>query len=156
MVRDLPSHLLIKRREKQVYAESDLKAKLDRIAPTRVSVDEAKEFEDIDADDSDSHIPTDDSDAGTNEEVLRELARLKREKAEEEARKLEQGRSQAQGRLSANPLIDGTFSLKLKWTEESVFHHQSATEPVRKGSDFVNDPVRNENHHRFLQKYLHT
>jgi hypothetical protein len=37
-----------------------------------------------------------------------------------------------------------------------VFHHQSAGEPSHDRTDFVNDPVRNEDHRRFLQKYLHT
>jgi hypothetical protein len=132
MVRDLPSHLTVKRRERRVFNH------------------EAKEFEDDDTDE----VAVEESDV--EESLLRELARVKKEKAEAEARKLEEARAQTARQFTANALLNSDYSLKPKWTEEAVFHNQAATEPPKSADEFVNDPVRNQAHYRFLQKYLHT
>jgi protein CWC15 len=155
MVRDLPSHLAVKRREKRVFNHDELKQKLQQLDTPNISLDEANEFEDEDADDTDE-VAVKDSESDVEESLLRELARVKKEKAEEEARKLEEARAQTIKQFTANALLNSDYSLKLKWTEEAVFHNQAATEPPKDADEFVNDPVRNRAHYRFLQKYLHT
>lgn len=147
MVRDLPGHMKMKLREKKTFDREELKKKLEQIGKPAIDFTDAKEFDDIDADYSE-HEPVDEASSDDQEALLRELARLKKQKAEEEARKMKE-------KFAANPLVNPDYSLKLKWTEERVFRNQAATEPPKR-DDFVNDPVRNEAHKKFLQKYLHT
>ena len=147
MVRDLPSHMKMKLREKKTFNREELKKKLEGIGKPAIDINDANEFEDEDADYSEEAPAETDSD-DDQEALLRELARLKRQKAEEEARKL-------RDKFGANPITSSEYSLKLKWTEERVFRNQAADEPKPR-NEFVNDPVRNDAHRRFLQKYLHT
>lgn len=147
MVRDLPGHMKMKLREKKTFDREELKKKLEGIGKPGIDIKDANEFEDEDADYSEETASASDSD-DDQEALLRELARLKRQKAEEEAKKLRE-------KFGANPLTNPEYSLKLKWTEERVFRNQAADEPKPR-NDFVNDPVRNEAHRKFLQKYLHT
>jgi protein CWC15 len=153
MVRDLPGHMVIKSREKKIFSPEDLRQKLEAIVPASASLNDAEEFEDLDADDSeDGSISDDEAKEDLQESLLKELARMKREKAEEEARKLATARTELGNQLTTY----SDYSLKLTWTEEAVFHNQAAHEPVRNPNEFVNDSVRNDGHRQFLQRYLRT
>ena len=152
MVRDLPSHKKMLMREKKDFSKEELEKKLESLGRPAISLDDADEFADEDADCTESGGLDDQSD-DDQEALLRELARLKKEKADEEARKVKEAQ-----RLAVNQFItkvDPDYSMKLKWTEERVFRNQAIDEPKPR-NEFVNDPVRNEYHRKFLQKFLHT
>mmetsp|Transcript_42578 Transcript_42578/g.77330 ORF Transcript_42578/g.77330 Transcript_42578/m.77330 type:complete len:235 (+) Transcript_42578:81-785(+) len=121
--------------------------------------------------DADDDVPSasDDEDEGAGddeddtEELMRELAKIKREREEEEQRQqAAQDKQQEKGRkeeiLKGNPLINGAAggddgSLKRKWDDETVFKNQARTAPKQK-QRYINDAVRSDFHRKFLQKYV--
>lgn len=102
-----------------------------------------------DADDSD--IGQDDSE-DEEEALIRELTRIKQERAEEELKKLAREAAQeATNAISSNPLM--TSNLRRRWDDDTVFHSSAAKRPQTEKS-FVNDIVRSEFHKKFLNKYV--
>jgi protein CWC15 len=93
------------------------------------------------------------------EELLRELSRIKQERAEAEAIRLAQeaARERAikeQEVASGNPLIGGGVSaLRRRWDDDTVFRGQ-ASGVKREEKKFVNDVVRTGSHKKFLGKYV--
>ncbi|OHT00648.1 pre-mRNA-splicing factor CWC15 [Tritrichomonas foetus] len=114
------------------------------------------DFDDDDEDDSDSSsIDTDTGDEDDEQAaLLNELERMKREKAEEEERKIREAQDQIRNQFTANPLLDPDYSTKRQWTEEAIFHNQALITHQKKADRYVNDPIRSEYHQKFMQKYL--
>eukprot|EP00736_Rhodelphis_marinus_P014391 Rmarinus@m.6944 len=127
---------------------------------------------DIDADDEDDVDvnPDADSDASDDEddeaELMAELERIKQERHEEEVReeikkKAEETKAKHEQMMTGNPLLNlgdqgganPSFAVKRKWNEDVVFRNQSRSEPEEK-KRFINDPLRNDFHKRFLKKYI--
>ncbi|KAL8273773.1 hypothetical protein Esti_002373 [Eimeria stiedai] len=103
-------------------------------------------------------------------ELLRELEKIKKERAEKQAaaeRAAEEQRKaeQQQRMLRANPLLlnqagdageeteGGVGPLKRRWDDEVVFKNQAKHLPAPK-KHFINDPVRSEFHKKFLNRYV--
>ena len=95
-------------------------------------------------------------------ELLREYAKIKREREEEQRRKelekLDQlKKQQMEEILTANPLMNqemqGTYSLKKRWYEETVFKHQART-VLKEKKRFINDTVRSDFHRRFINRFV--
>ncbi len=103
-------------------------------------------------------------------ELLAELARIKRERAEDAARRAAEEAAAAQGAadgelLGGNPLLQdrlapgggdaagASFTVKRRWDDDVVFRNQARGEPkaVRR---FINDTVRSDFHRRFLDRYM--
>ncbi|KAJ7125405.1 Pre-mRNA-splicing factor Cwf15/Cwc15 [Mycena epipterygia] len=133
------------------------------------------EQKDKDADDSDSDSDEDDDDDDTAE-LLRELEKIKRERAEEKARQdREQSASDAATRdaeiATGNPLLNlaaalgqevpsgvnttvpGTFAVKKRWDDDLIFKNQ-AISTRDKPTHFVNDLLRTEFHKKFMAKFI--
>ncbi|KIM40375.1 hypothetical protein M413DRAFT_73347 [Hebeloma cylindrosporum] len=141
------------------------------------SVDEkgkgkAKEDEDEDEDESEEDSDEEDDTA----ELLRELEKIKRERAEEKARlESEQSASEAASReadiATSNPLLNlaaalgqqtpagvnttvpGTFQVKKRWDDDLIFKNQAMAPKAGQGS-FVNDLLRTEFHKKFMAKFI--
>ncbi|KAF8190819.1 Pre-mRNA-splicing factor Cwf15/Cwc15 [Pholiota molesta] len=109
-------------------------------------------------------------------ELLRELEKIKRERAAEKARvESEQSASQAASReaeiATANPLLNlaaalgqstpgglnttapGTFQVKKRWDDDLIFKNQAMTPKTGQGN-FVNDLLRTEFHKKFMAKFI--
>ena len=158
MVRDMPGHKNIKKRSQVSFNREEMLKKLQTSLGTRVAVHDADDFEKADEDSYSSESESDSSseDGDDQNALLQELARMKKEKAEEEKKKMQEIQVAMRNQLSTNPLLNPTdYSMEVKWTDETVFHNQAADEPDKKGR-YVNDPVRNEYHHKFLRKFLKT
>ncbi|KAF9235252.1 Pre-mRNA-splicing factor Cwf15/Cwc15 [Melanogaster broomeanus] len=132
--------------------------------------EEAKGNGDADEEsDDESEEEEDDTD-----ELLRELEKIKRERAEEKARlDREQSVSQAAAReaeiATSNPLLNlaaalgqspgvnttvpGTFSVKRRWDDDLIFKNQTMNQK-EKPSHFVNDLLRTEFHKKFMAKFI--
>jgi len=112
----------------------------------------------------------DDDDEDETEELMRELERIKQERAQEAAkREREEAENELKERDSAilqgNPLLDptrvgsgstsggGSFVVKRRWDDDVVFKNQ-AREPKKEARRFINDTVRNDFHRKFLNKYI--
>lgn len=93
------------------------------------------------------------------EMLLRELARIKEERAIAEARKKAEEdvrnlRIKEEEAVNANPLMGSSASLlKRQWFQDTVFSNTTTSQPRAKKAH-VNDPIRNEFHKKFLNKYI--
>ncbi|KAJ7286894.1 Pre-mRNA-splicing factor Cwf15/Cwc15 [Mycena rebaudengoi] len=135
----------------------------------------AAEDKDKDADDS-SDSDSDDDDDDDTAELLRELEKIKRERAEEKARQEQvQSASEAASREAeiavGNPLLNlaaalgqqvpsgvnttapGTFAVKKRWDDDLIFKNQ-AISTRDKPTHFVNDLLRTEFHKKFMAKFI--
>ena len=130
--------------------------------------DAVDEESDLDASDSDSENDSNDSEDESDDEdeedlLQAELAKIKAErekakaKAEAEAAVEEQARME-EAALIGNPLLNltatGSGKLKRRWNDDVVFRNQAKGEPDQNKKRFINDPVRNDFHKRFLNKFI--
>ncbi|KAL4079051.1 Cwf15 Cwc15 cell cycle control protein [Scleroderma citrinum] len=109
------------------------------------------------------------------DELLRELEKIKRERAEEKARQeREQSAAQAAVReieiATSNPLLNlaaalgqapgvnttvpGTFSVKRRWDDDLIFKNQAMNQKREGSGQFVNDLLRTEFHKKFMTKFI--
>ncbi|KAG2488201.1 hypothetical protein HYH03_013195 [Edaphochlamys debaryana] len=122
----------------------------------------------IDADDEDpesSESSSDDDDDDDEEALLlAELERIKKERAEEAAKKAKEeaevaARAKEEELKTGNPLLglagggEVSFNVKRRWDDDVVFKNQARGEPKQQ-KRFVNDTIRNDFHKRFLQRYI--
>lgn len=186
--RDLPSHTKLKYRQPGQNAPEDISrrdmrhdlsereraSRSDkRSSDSRSSRDQSKRqridhvsASNIDADDpvdSDTDSDSDDSDDDTAE-LMAELSRIKKERAEEAMKKEleqkeEQERIRTENILSGNPLLNGgavnsNFTVKRRWDDDVVFKNCARGESDKKGQHFINDTLRSEFHKKFMEKYV--
>ncbi|KAJ2931555.1 hypothetical protein H1R20_g5613, partial [Candolleomyces eurysporus] len=132
--------------------------------------------EDEDEDEDESEEEDSDEEDETAE-LMRELEKIKRERAEEKARQeREQSESNAVQReaeiATANPLLNlaaalgqspdglnttapGSFQVKRRWDDDLIFKNQAANMNNNKGQgQFVNDLLRTEFHKKFMSKFI--
>jgi len=131
-----------------------------------ISGDE-KDFENVDKDDTDSdqdssEISGDEDSDDETAELMRELDKIKKERAAEEDKKekerlAKEEKDRNEAILMGNPLLSkdepAMGSLKRRWDDDVVFKNQSRGEPVKK-KKFVNDTIRSDFHRKFLNKYI--
>lgn len=122
---------------------------------------------DIDADsassssDEDSDADDDDED-DEQAELMRELAKIKAERAEaaakEAAEKAKKEEEQREKDIAlGNPLLNAPqdYGIKRRWDDDVVFKNQArGTEDKGKEKRFVNDLLRSDFHRRFMDKYV--
>jgi len=108
--------------------------------------------------------------------LLRELEKIKRERAEEKDKlEREQSATEAAARdveiATANPLLNlaaqlgqtpagvnttvpGTFAVKRRWDDDLIFKNQAMATRDKGQGQFVNDLLRTEFHKKFMQKFI--
>ncbi|XP_037043361.1 protein CWC15 homolog [Bradysia coprophila] len=145
------------RRAIEANTSSAKKAKLDQSA----SSGNLDQDDPVDADSS-SDSDSDDDDTAA---LLEELNKIKRERAQDNAKKEqdkkhEDERIRMENILSGNPLL--TYSsgakadlrIKRRWDDDVVFKNCARSEPDKKGQLFINDSLRSEFHKKFMEKYI--
>ncbi|TGZ83173.1 Cwf15/Cwc15 cell cycle control protein [Ascodesmis nigricans] len=122
--------------------------------------------DDDDDDDSESDSSDDDDDDDEDETalLLRELEKIKRERAEAAAKEAaekeaaEQEKREydiARGNPLLNPKDPADFNVKRRWDDDVIFKNQArGTEDKGKRKEFVNDLLRSEFHKKFMSKYV--
>lgn len=141
-------------------AEEDYEAKKRRV------LEETKEL-DASSDSSPSSSESDSDDSSDDEEatILRELAKIKAERAEAAAKAAaaqEAKDTEAREKEIAygNPLLNGNrqeYGVKRRWDDDVVFKNQARGQGEREkgeGKRFVNDLLRSDFHRRFMDKYV--
>jgi protein CWC15 len=188
--RDLPGHKVLKVRQpgqntldeiNQRNLKEELLLKESVAKRKRLREDQDEDLEDeeplkkqkplaidysVDADDSASEDEGDSEDSSSSEsddedEIRKELEKIKAERAAQVAQKAhEEGQIAQQGQRDAamrqNPLLSSDqedYSLSKKWYEDVVFKNQTRNQPKQE-KRFVNDTVRNDFHRKFLNKYV--
>ncbi|KAJ1113320.1 hypothetical protein NDU88_001568 [Pleurodeles waltl] len=137
------------------------KPRLDQIPAANLDADDPLTDED---DDDDSDDDSDDENAA----LQAELDKIKKERAEEQARKeleqkAEEERIRMENILSGNPLLNlagpvqaqANFKVKRRWDDDVVFKNcAKGVDEMKKDKRFVNDTLRSEFHKKFMEKYI--
>ncbi|KAI9229472.1 MAG: Pre-mRNA-splicing factor Cwf15/Cwc15 [Piptocephalis tieghemiana] len=159
----------LRRREAEHYEQRRGKAKLS--IKDKEQLDKLNKLSALDApessddDDDEEEEDDDDDDGGTSDEdddaeLLRELEKIRRERAEEkEKAKEEQGEAQAEARrqeaAKGNPLLQpGDFTMKRRWDDDVIFKNQARGMDDKAPKRFVNDTLRSDFHRKFMHKYV--
>lgn len=130
-VRDLPGEGKLKMREAVLHVKREV--------PTDTPFPE-----DADAQSSSSSSSSDDDD-DDDAELMRELARIKEERARAEETKV----------ATANPLISTSLAgVGRRWDDDTVFKGLAGQTNQVGQKRFINDAVRSEFHRKFLNKYI--
>ncbi|KAJ3100976.1 hypothetical protein HDU97_001732 [Phlyctochytrium planicorne] len=132
------------------------------------------EVEDDDKNDDDNEDDDDDDDDDDDEEedtaeLLRELAKIKKERAEEKERQ-ERERQEMEEKareeaiMTGNPLLNKgpesqalttrNFSVKRRWDDDVVFKNQAKGQDEKVKKRFINDLLRSDFHRKFMTKYV--
>lgn len=123
------------------------------------------DLDDAAGDSSDSDDDSDDDD--NTAALLAELNKIKRERAQDTAKKTvekqqEDERIRMENIVSGNPLLNysqaqaakADLKVKRRWDDDVVFKNCARTEPDKKNSQFINDSLRSEFHKKFMEKYI--
>ena len=183
--RDLPGQTKLKYRQtgqdtKEEVSGKDLKRELDdkersskrhRVEAKRGSRVAAEPLprDTLDQDEPfDSSSDNSSSDEDETGELLAELARIKKERANELQRKEVERSAEAEKIrketiLSGNPLLNlgsgsgqnSDFSVKRRWDDDVVFKNcAKGHDEDGKNDRFINDTLRSEFHKKFMSKYI--
>ncbi|KAF1983099.1 Cwf15/Cwc15 cell cycle control protein [Aulographum hederae CBS 113979] len=141
--------------DRDADGEDDLDLKRRRLA--------LEETADIDADEeaSESESSSDEDDEeDETAELMRELAKIKKEradqKAKEDAEKSAKEQEQREVDIArGNPLLNPQdFSVKRRWDDDVVFKNQARNKDDKKSKEFINDLLRSDFHKRFMSRYV--
>ncbi|NXL64629.1 CW15A protein, partial [Chordeiles acutipennis] len=149
-------------REHTTSSSVSKKPRLDQIPAANLDADDPL----TDEDDEDEDL--EDSDDDDTAALLAELDKIKKERAEEQARKeqeqkAEEERIRMENILSGNPLLNLTgpaqpqtnFKVKRRWDDDVVFKNcAKGIDESKKDKRFVNDTLRSEFHKKFMEKYI--
>ncbi|KAG0317033.1 hypothetical protein BGZ99_006540 [Dissophora globulifera] len=137
---------------------------------------EAERLDKDDSDDDDSDKGSDDSDSDDSDsdddeddtaELLRELEKIKRERALEKERQeqlqLEEEKKEREAQAAiGNPLLEmpgnssgpKDFSVKRRWDDDVIFKNQARGMDEKPKKRFINDTLRSDFHRKFMNKYV--
>jgi len=91
---------------------------------------------------------------------MRELEKIKRERAEQKAREEAEQAKEAQSQREddialGNPLLNPkAFNVKRRWDDDVVFKNQARGTEQKGNREFVNDLLRSDFHKKFMSKYV--
>ncbi|KAJ2486613.1 complexed with cef1p [Coemansia sp. RSA 2050] len=124
-------------------------------------LDAASDEDEGSQDDGGSGSEEEESDEDETAMLMRELEKIKRERAEEKAREEQDAveRKLLEGErsfLGENPLLSKRdFSVKRRWDDDVVFKNQAQGDDGKPKKRFVNDMLRSDFHRKFMKKYIH-
>lgn len=125
--------------------------------------EQQKTIRDDGVDSSSEDNDEDKSDNEDEEALLAELAKIKRERAEEAIkaaadRKAAEETIRMEKILKGNPLLNSDnsseFRVKRRWDDDVVFKNCARGEVDHSKRGFVNDTLRSEFHKKFMRKYI--
>ncbi|KAF1997082.1 Cwf15/Cwc15 cell cycle control protein [Amniculicola lignicola CBS 123094] len=139
-------------------------AQLSEADQKRRRIEVLEKYRDEDADDSESSESSEDEDDDEEDEtaaLMRELAKIKKERAEAKAKEdAERAAREDEEReitvAHGNPLLNAKdYTLKRRWDDDVVFKNQArGTEDKNKRKEFINDMLRSDFHKKFMNRYV--
>jgi hypothetical protein len=109
----------------------------------------------IEAEEEEEVSVSSDESSDEEEALMRELAKIKQERAEAQLKRKAEQEAKEEAIAQANPLLSGGASaLRRRWDDDTVFRGQAAKPAAAKKNTFVNDAVRSHSHKKFLNKYV--
>lgn len=143
-------------------ADEDLDLKRRRVLEETRDIDADSDGggEDEDSEEDDDESEDEDDEEDETAELLRELEKIKKERAEQRERE-EKAREEAErskreddiamGNPLLNPRAKEDFSVKRRWDDDVIFKNQArGTEERGRGKEFVNDLLRSDFHKKFM------
>ncbi|KAF2834350.1 Cwf15/Cwc15 cell cycle control protein [Patellaria atrata CBS 101060] len=103
-----------------------------------------------------SYMKSDDDEEDETAELMRELEKIKKERAEqkakEEAERAVKEQEQREYDIArGNPLLNPKdFNIRRRWDDDVVFKNQARGTEDKKSKEFVNDLLRSDFHKRFM------
>ncbi|KFQ07683.1 Spliceosome-associated protein CWC15 [Leptosomus discolor] len=133
-------------REHTTSSSVSKKPRLDQIPAANLDADDPL----TDEDDEDEDL--EDSDDDDTAALLAELEKIKKERAEEQARKV---KSHPLKSISGPAQPQANFKVKRRWDDDVVFKNcAKGIDETKKDKRFVNDTLRSEFHKKFMEKYI--
>ncbi|KAF2277815.1 Cwf15/Cwc15 cell cycle control protein [Westerdykella ornata] len=132
----------------------------------RRRVEMLEKYREIDADESSESSESSDEEDDEDDEdetvaLMRELEKIKKERAEAKAKEeAERAAKEAEQRevdiARGNPLLNPRdFTIKRRWDDDVVFKNQArGTEDRGKKKEFINDMLRSDFHKKFMSRYV--
>jgi len=143
--------------------EEDYETKRRRVLEETRAIDaessSSENGSDSNSSDEESDEDSDDEEAG----LMRELAKIKAERAEAAAKEAAADAAKEEEEREfniarGNPLLNpADYGVKRRWDDDVVFRNQARGTGDRekgKGKEFVNDLLRSDFHRRFMSKYV--
>ena len=137
--------------------EEDQDAKRRRILEETRDLDADSDHEEDDESEDDED---DDDEEDETAALMKELEKIKRERAEQKAREEAENAAKEQDQREeeiayGNPLLNPqAFNVKRRWDDDVVFKNQARGTEQKKGKEFVNDLLRSDFHKKFMSKYV--
>eukprot|EP01137_Pigoraptor_chileana_P034331 Opistho-2@26714 len=138
--------------QKRLRLVDDATARLDA-DDADISEDKSEEEDDADSDDDEDETA----------ELMRELEKIRKERAEEQARKeserlADEDKVRKDYLMKGNPLLNaqhvpGDFKIKRRWDDDVVFKNCAKGDEGQQ-KRFVNDTLRSDFHRKFMSKYI--
>lgn len=132
----------------------------DEESKRRRILEETREIDKDDTEDEDSSDEDEDDEEDETAELMRELEKIKRERAEakakEEAEKAAKEQDQREEEIAyGNPLLNPkAFNVNRRWDDDVVFKNQARGTEQKTKKEFVNDLLRSDFHKKFMSKYV--
>ncbi|XP_032878291.1 spliceosome-associated protein CWC15 homolog [Amblyraja radiata] len=143
---------------------SSKRPRLDQIPAANLDADDPLTDEEEEEDSAKDSSSDDDDDDDDTAALLAELEKIKKERAEEQARKereqkAEEERIRMENILSGNPLLNligqSNFKVRRRWDDDVVFKNcAKGIDEAKRDKRFVNDTLRSEFHKKFMEKYI--
>lgn len=156
-----------------IEAPQDYEARKQKLLAETRNIDGSSDEEDADADGAQNRDADSDSESESDEDeealLMRELAQIKKEKAEAAAKEAAaKAAKEAEQReidiAKGNPLLNApvendthSYGVKRRWDDDVVFKNQArGTSEKEQGQrrEFVNDLLRSDFHKRFMSRYV--
>ncbi|KAH7065916.1 Cwf15/Cwc15 cell cycle control family protein-like protein [Paraphoma chrysanthemicola] len=153
------------KRQIDAVSAADEEGDDDEAAQKRRRIEVLEQYRDIDADDSSSESESSDDEEDDDDDetaaLMRELEKIKKERAEARAKEeAERAAVEDEQReidvARGNPLLNSRdFAMKRRWDDDVVFKNQArGTEDRNKKKEFINDMLRSDFHKKFMSKYI--
>ncbi|KAF3033911.1 complexed with cef1p [Didymella heteroderae] len=137
----------------------------DEEAAKRRRIEVLEKYRDEDADESSEESESSDEDDDDEEDetaaLMRELEKIKKERAEAKAKEERERAAEEEEQREidvarGNPLLNkNDFTMKRRWDDDVVFKNQArGTEDRNKKKEFINDMLRSDFHKKFMSKYV--
>ncbi|GMT10145.1 hypothetical protein PFISCL1PPCAC_1442, partial [Pristionchus fissidentatus] len=145
------------KKAKDGSSSASKRPRMDEIEASAIDADEP--YEENSGSDSDS----DEDDTAA---LMEELAKIKKERANEKVKRDEEEEKEKEKIrkdqvLLGNPLLnlttsesEGAFKVKRRWDDDVVFKNCAKGLDEKKDANFINDAIRSEFHRKFMDKYI--
>lgn len=148
--------------EKEVLEDESYEERRKRVAQETKGLDDSSDEEEDDDDDKEGDHSgsdgesdvesSDDEDSDDEAELLKELEKIKKERAQ--AQKEKEQKTKEEEALVSNPLLNPSKPIRKSWRQDKVFNYKNNQAKEKTDDDYVNDLLRSDFHQKFLNRFV--